>query len=325
MMIALLGILFACLFAAAVAAPEGPALQLRGLDDKPADEAKPNDGKAADDGETEVPADETAADTTDVGEPDGDDTGSHSDKKDDESVLTADDNDLLERANALGFTQKDADELGSIEALRAAVSMAERRDRLHQMNTPAQAPQKKEPPPSRKLTLEVKPDDMDEPTYKAVQSINEHYGKVVDDYQTAIESLKEELNAAKGQIFVSAFDNFVASLGEDGHELFGVGPSDFLPPGSRELQNRQLLLKEHFQNAAMPGYNKTLPDGLRRALTGAFPDYHKLSERRRAAANRARRNGATAARPTGRGESMQTPEEKAYAYIRQTLRKVDDR
>lgn len=242
---------------------------------------------------------------------------------------------LLSRAQEFGIGPDEAKKLGSPDAVRAALALADRLiGRRMQAAQPAAQPVAESAPQGREkpTTSPEAPPDADEldpnvydeglvKAYKALKARVLQLEASLKDVGSATAGLATQRSVAK-------FDETLRSLGPEYAELFGDGETDDLDPQSEQFKNRVKVamtvkaLRSAYQDSTVRP--PTMAALVKRAVAAEFSDVvtKKATEE---GAKRARNElGQYTNRPNGRTDTqpLQSADDRALAALERKWRQI---
>tara|TARA_E500000178_G_scaffold354270_1_gene422688 strand:+ start:5599 stop:6510 length:912 start_codon:yes stop_codon:yes gene_type:complete len=224
-----------------------------------------------------------------------------------EEIDDAEVDELAERAAAVGLTDSDIEELGTVESLERTLRILEGRQ-----NEPEEVEE-------MSLDLDNIPDEM----RPVIEQMDAHYRERIEGLEAQLGQYNTFLDNQSEKEVVSEFDSFVSDLGPGFESLLGTGSTESLAGDSGEFARRVQVLEE--MNILASGYeasNKAVPDEktlFNRALNSLFAEQVVEAKNASTESTIAQRRGKFVSRPTQKHGKPQSPEAAARLSVRKYM------
>ena len=224
-----------------------------------------------------------------------------------EEIDDAEVDELAERAAAVGLTDSDIEDLGTVESLERTLRILEGRQ-----NEPEEVEE-------MSLDLDNIPDEM----RPVIEQMDAHYRERIEGLEAQLGQYNTFLDNQAEKEVVSEFDSFVSDLGPGFESLLGTGSTESLAGDSGEFARRVQVLEE--MNILASGYEasgKAVPDEkilFTRALNSLFAEQVAEAKNASTESTIAQRRGKFVSRPTQKHGKPQSPEAAARMSVRKYM------
>lgn len=224
-----------------------------------------------------------------------------------EEIDDAEVDELAERAAAVGLTDSDIEDLGTVESLERTLRILEGRQN--------------EPEEVEKMSLDL--DNIPDEMRPVIEQMDAHYRERIEGLEAQLGQYNTFLDNQAEKEVVSEFDSFVSDLGPGFESLLGTGSTESLAGDSGEFARRVQVLEE--MNILASGYEasgKAVPDEkilFTRALNSLFAEQVAEAKNASTESTIAQRRGKFVSRPTQKHGKPQSPEAAARMSVRKYM------
>jgi hypothetical protein len=224
-----------------------------------------------------------------------------------EEIDDAEVDELAERAAAVGLTDSDIEDLGTVESLERTLRILEGRQ-----NQPEEV---------EEMSLDL--DNIPEEMRPVIEQMDAHYRERIEGLEAQLGQYNTFLDNQAEKEVVSEFDSFVSDLGPGFESLLGTGSTESLAGDSGEFARRVQVLEE--MNILASGYEasgKAVPDEktlFTRALNSLFAEQVAEAKNASTESTIAQRRGKFVSRPTQKHGKPQSPEAAARMSVRKYM------
>jgi hypothetical protein len=272
------------------------------------------------------PADEPAAEDGETGEGDGE-----------ANPPPALDETLVEYARQFGLDDDDLADLDDAQLTRM-LRMIDKSTMQHfrrMQNSGGQPKPTEEAKPAqqaaeakkRKVDLQLDPEKWDEETISVLNSINDHYGSQIEEFEKELAKRDEQLAALNGwvtseqsQRIESEIDGWFVAQGDKYADLFGAGSISQIGTNRTALKARQEVVAEaeaiRQADAAMGRKPDSWKRLLDRATASRYSDKTQELARREITQKAEKRKSQAINRPSSRSSQVKSPKENAVNFVR---------
>lgn len=251
-------------------------------------------------------------------------------------------NDLLSRAEDIGFSAEEAKEFGTAKELERALRIYERKmTQRGAMAAQVQAaPAPAALPNATEAMKVVEIPDLDAKEFdpaivngwnamktlvKSQREALERSQKDSQERDRSIKSLSDFVAQQQREQAEARFDKMIDGLGDNYHELFGKGAGNGLDPKGEHIGNRRKLAESVYALAL--GYSQmgkrvpAEPELFKRALGAAFGDRAETLAQKKIAEKVQKQRSQFIGRPTHReGAEALTPYQRAVRKVSEKIR-----